>query len=86
MTPQIEAFLEMMAVERDASPHTLSAYGRDLTDAEGALDGGLMKADAEAVDRRFHEKLVALAVHDERIQPFARVRGGMDGREVYGFA
>ena len=28
MTPQIEAFLEMMAVERDASPHTLSAYGR----------------------------------------------------------
>ena len=37
MTPQIEAFLEMMAVERDASPHTLSAYNRDLTDAETAL-------------------------------------------------
>ncbi|TAJ38002.1 MAG: recombinase XerD, partial [Brevundimonas sp.] len=37
MTPQIEAFLEMMAVERDASPHTLSAYGRDLADAEAAL-------------------------------------------------
>ena len=53
MTPQIEAFLEMMAVERDASPHTLSAYGRDLTDAEGALDGGLMKADAEAVEAWF---------------------------------
>jgi integrase/recombinase XerD len=33
MTPQIEAFLEMMAVERDASPHTLAAYGRDLADA-----------------------------------------------------
>ncbi|WP_375143757.1 tyrosine recombinase [Acuticoccus sp. MNP-M23] len=27
----IESFLEMMAVERDASPHTLSAYRRDLT-------------------------------------------------------
>lgn len=55
MTPQIEAFLEMMAVERDASPHTLSAYGRDLADAETALSdaGGLMKADAEAVEGWF---------------------------------
>ncbi|WP_428155716.1 site-specific tyrosine recombinase XerD [Brevundimonas sp.] len=55
MTPQIEAFLEMMAVERDASPHTLSAYGRDLADAEAALSdaGGLMKADAEAVEGWF---------------------------------
>jgi len=46
MTPQIEAFLEMMAVERDASPHTLAAYGRDLADAELHLGhvGGLLKA------------------------------------------
>ena len=52
MTPQIEAFLEMMAVERDASPHTLSAYGRDLADAEAALAeaGGLMQADQEALE------------------------------------
>tara|TARA_R110000868_G_scaffold104578_1_gene288042 strand:+ start:10330 stop:11280 length:951 start_codon:yes stop_codon:yes gene_type:complete len=51
-TPQIEAFLEMMAVERDASPHTLSAYGRDLADAEACLsrDGGLMAADAAAIE------------------------------------
>ncbi|MES2835038.1 MAG: tyrosine recombinase [Pseudomonadota bacterium] len=48
-TPQIEAFLEMMAVERDASPHTLSAYARDLADAEGAT-GGLMTADETAVE------------------------------------
>ncbi|QFU31893.1 site-specific tyrosine recombinase XerD [Brevundimonas sp. Bb-A] len=55
MTPQIEAFLEMMAVERDASPHTLAAYGRDLADAEAALssDGGLMQAPAEAVETWF---------------------------------
>ncbi|WP_333897039.1 site-specific tyrosine recombinase XerD [Brevundimonas aurantiaca] len=55
MTPQIEAFLEMMAVERDASPHTLAAYGRDLADAESALtsDGGLMQAPAEAVETWF---------------------------------
>lgn len=49
MTPQIEAFLEMMAVERDASPHTLSAYGRDLADAEGGA-GGLMSASREQIE------------------------------------
>lgn len=55
MTPRIEAFLEMMAVERDASPHTLSAYGRDLTDAETWLSdaGGLMGASQEAVEAWF---------------------------------
>lgn len=55
MTPQVEAFLEMMAVERDASPHTLSAYGRDLADAESWLSdaGGLMGASQEAVEAWF---------------------------------
>lgn len=55
MTPQVEAFLEMMAVERDASPHTLSAYGRDLADAEVWLGdaGGLMGASQEAVEAWF---------------------------------
>ena len=52
MTPQIEAFLEMMAVERDASPHTLAAYARDLADAEMAT-GGLMHADAEGLEAWF---------------------------------
>ncbi|QYF85699.1 tyrosine recombinase [Brevundimonas sp. PAMC22021] len=49
MTPQIEAFLEMMAVERDASPHTLSAYARDLADAEAGA-GGLMTANEAALE------------------------------------
>ncbi len=55
MTPQIEAFLEMMAVERDASPHTLAAYGRDLADAETWLSeaGGLMQADETALEAWF---------------------------------
>lgn len=54
MTPQIEAFLEMMAVERDASPHTLSAYARDLADAETHLaPAGLMEADEAAVEGWF---------------------------------
>jgi len=55
MTPQIEAFLEMMAVERDASPHTLAAYGRDLADAEAHLGhcGGLIKAGQEDIEAWF---------------------------------
>jgi len=55
MTPQVEAFLEMMSVERDASPHTLSAYGRDLADAEAWLGdaGGLMGADEAALEAWF---------------------------------
>jgi integrase/recombinase XerD len=32
-----EAFLEMMAAERAAAAHTLTAYGRDLADAGGFL-------------------------------------------------
>ena len=53
-SPQVEAFLEMMAVERDASPHTLSAYARDLADAESGLDkGGLLMADETAIERWF---------------------------------
>lgn len=57
MTPQIEAFLEMMAVERDASPHTLAAYGRDLADAETHLShaGGLLKATQEDVEVWFSD-------------------------------
>jgi integrase/recombinase XerD len=50
MNGRIEAFLEMMAVERDASPHTLSAYERDLTDAEARLAGGLQGADEAALE------------------------------------
>lgn len=48
---QIEAFLEMMAVERNASPNTLSAYRRDLADAEVHLRArGLDLNRAECAD------------------------------------
>ncbi len=35
--PQIEAFLEMMSVERASARNTLIAYGKDLADAEAFL-------------------------------------------------
>lgn len=54
LSPKIEAFLEMMSVERDASPHTLSAYARDLADADLAVGtGGLIAADEEAIEAWF---------------------------------
>jgi integrase/recombinase XerD len=51
-----EAFLEMMAVERGAAKNTLSAYARDLTDAQGFLarrSRGLAEASAEDVEAYF---------------------------------
>jgi integrase/recombinase XerD len=47
----IEAFLEMMAVERAAARNTLTAYGKDLADAGGFLAGrGRDLADASSED------------------------------------
>ncbi len=51
-----EAFLEMMSVERAAAKNTLTAYGRDLTDASGFLVGrgrDLSDASAEDVEAYF---------------------------------
>jgi integrase/recombinase XerD len=51
-----EAFLEMMSVERAASPNTLTAYGRDLADAAGFLAArarDLSDAKAEDVEAYF---------------------------------
>lgn len=42
---RVEAFLEMMAVERGASPHTLDAYRRDLLDLAQFLAGRGCEAD-----------------------------------------
>ncbi|MEG2499372.1 site-specific integrase, partial [Brevundimonas sp.] len=82
MTPQIEAFLEMMAVERDASPHTLAAYGRDLADAEQMLGakGGLLKAGQEDLENWFAD----LAVRGLSASTAARRRASV--RQFYRFA
>ena len=52
----IEAFLEMMAVERAAARNTLTAYGKDLEDAQASLAASgtsLAEAGAEAVEAYF---------------------------------
>jgi integrase/recombinase XerD len=52
----VEAFLEMMAVERSAARNTLTAYGKDLADAAGFLarhGQDLSTAAAEDVEAYF---------------------------------
>ncbi len=55
LSGEAEAFLEMMAVERNAAANTLGAYERDLADAQTFLAGrgGLIGADAEGVEAYF---------------------------------
>ncbi len=79
-TPQIEAFLEMMAVERAASPHTLAAYGRDLADAEAGIEGGLMAADEQAVETWY----AGLGVRG--LSPATQARRRAAVRQFYRFA
>ncbi|KQY86625.1 MULTISPECIES: site-specific tyrosine recombinase XerD [unclassified Brevundimonas] len=79
-TPQIEAFLEMMAVERDASPHTLSAYGRDLADAEASVEGGLMKGDEAGVEGWY------AGLARQGLSPATQARRRSAVRQFYRFA
>ncbi|MEJ6788331.1 tyrosine recombinase [Brevundimonas sp. BR2-1] len=79
-TPQIEAFLEMMAVERDASPHTLSAYGRDLADAETGVEGGLMKGDEAELEAWY------AGLARQGLSPATQARRRSAVRQFYRFA
>ena len=81
--PQIEAFLEMMAVERAASVHTLTAYGRDLADAEAFLKArrlDLNAADAPDLEAYFSD----LGVRGLSPATAARRRAAV--RQFYRFA
>lgn len=56
MSGWVEAFLEMMSVERAAARNTLVAYGKDLADASGFLAGkgrDFTNASAEDVEAYF---------------------------------
>ncbi len=79
-TPQVEAFLEMMAVERDASPHTLSAYGRDLADAEAGIAGGLMGGDEAGVEAWYAD------LGRRGLSPATQARRRSAVRQFYRFA
>jgi integrase/recombinase XerD len=79
-TPQVEAFLEMMAVERDASPHTLSAYGRDLADAEAGITGGLMAGDEAGVEAWYAD------LGRRGLSPATQARRRSAVRQFYRFA
>lgn len=79
-TPQVEAFLEMMAVERDASPHTLSAYGRDLADAEAGVAGGLMAGDEAAIEAWYSD------LGRRGLSPATQARRRSAVRQFYRFA
>ncbi|MFN3667799.1 MAG: tyrosine recombinase [Brevundimonas sp.] len=79
-TPQVEAFLEMMAVERDASPHTLSAYGRDLADAEAGIAGGLMGGEEAGVEAWYAD------LGRRGLSPATQARRRSAVRQFYRFA
>jgi len=80
---QIEAFLEMMAAERAAARNTLTAYGRDLADADAYLRAhglDLARADAPSVEAYFSD----LAARGLSPATAARRRAAV--RQFYRFA
>lgn len=78
----LEAFLEMMVAERGASPRTLEAYRRDLTDLDEELGaaGGLMAADTAALETY----LAALA--DAGFAPATSARRTSAMKQFFAFA
>ncbi len=79
----VEAFLEMMAVERGASRHTLAAYGADLADLSGFLTGrrlDLTNAGAEDVEAWFQ------SLGDRGLAPSTAARRRAAVRQFYRFA
>jgi len=77
-----EAFLEMMSVERSAAKNTLTAYARDLTDAQGFLAGrgrDLASASAEDVEAYFN------ALGAKGLSPATAARRRAAVRQFYRF-
>ena len=78
----VEAFLEMMSVERASAKNTLTAYGKDLADAEAFLSArrsGLAKAAAEDVEAYFN------ALSDRGLSPATAARRRAAVRQFYRF-
>ncbi len=78
----VEAFLEMMAVERASAKNTLTAYGKDLTDAQaflGARQNSLAAAAAEDIEAYFN------ALSDRGLSPATAARRRAAVRQFYRF-
>lgn len=78
----VEAFLEMMAVERASATNTLTAYGKDLADAEaflGARKNSLAAATAEDIEAYFN------ALSDRGLSPATAARRRAAVRQFYRF-
>lgn len=78
----IEAFLEMMAAERASARNTLTAYGKDLADAQGFLRArgtDLAGASASQVEAYF------AALSDRGMSPATAARRRSAVRQFYKF-
>lgn len=78
----IEAFLEMMAVERAAAKNTMTAYAKDLADAQGFLTtrrADLATAAPEQVEAYF------AALSDRGLAPATAARRRSAVRQFYRF-
>jgi integrase/recombinase XerD len=79
----VEAFLEMMAAERGAAANTLTAYAKDLADAQTYLAGrgvDLAKASAEDIEAYF------AALGRRGLAPATAARRRAALRQFYRFA
>jgi integrase/recombinase XerD len=77
-----EAFLEMMAVERAAAKNTLTAYSKDLSDAQGFLAArqrDLAGASTEDIEAYFQ------ALSDRGLSPATAARRRASVRQFYRF-
>jgi integrase/recombinase XerD len=78
----VEAFLEMMAGERASARNTITAYGKDLADAQGFLKArgtDLSKASAEQIEAYF------AALSDRGLSPATAARRRSAVRQFYRF-
>ena len=78
----LDAFLEMMAVERAAAKNTLTAYSKDLADASGFLAArgrGLAEATAEDLEAYF------AALGARGLSPATAARRRASVRQFYRF-
>lgn len=78
----VEAFLEMMSVERASAKNTLTAYGKDLADAQAFLaarSNSLDQASAEDIEAYFN------ALSDRGLSPATAARRRAAVRQFYRF-